>query len=202
MIDISGQKFGKITVVGFAFKRKNVYCWNCVCDCGNTCIIQSGNLKSGHSKSCGCNKAEMISNKLGKHRGTKTSEFYSWNHMKGRCFRKTNNAYEYYGARGITVCDRWRNSFENFLEDMGMKPSKKHSIERINVNGNYEPSNCRWATISEQSRNKRSNILITDGITTMVLQDWCNKLNIHRHVLVYRKQQNTLHKIGLHIVTT
>lgn len=173
-----------------------------MCDCGTHKIVQSGNLVSGHTKSCGCQKGAIISQKIGTHRKTKTPEFYSWAHMKSRCFRKTNTAYENYGGRGITVCDRWvgKSGFHNFISDMGYKPSPKHSIERIDVNGNYEPQNCKWGTPSEQSRNKRSNIFLTDGITSLVLQDWANKLGIHRHVLVYRKKQNTLHEIGLYIV--
>lgn len=114
-------------------------------------------------------KAELRGSRRG---GRQTSEYAAWTGMVQRCANPDNKRFPLYGGRGITVCARWRASFENFLADMGRKPSAKHSLDRINVNGHYEPSNCRWATWAEQHRNKRNNVFITFGDRTMCLRDW------------------------------
>lgn len=129
----------------------------------------------------------------GKHR---TVEYYTWNSMNARCFDPKDMNYKYYGKKGVTVCDRWKNSFENFLEDMGKKPSATHSIDRIAVLGNYEPSNCRWATLKEQQSNRRDNVKIKD----VILAEWARQLGIpgttfHRLFTKYGRNEEAIQTI-------
>lgn len=159
-----GERYGRLTVVQeidsiLNAQNKKVRIFNCVCDCGNHKIVRYSNLKNGNVQSCGCLFTDVQrSNKL-KHgdlsHNKRSREYITWANMKARCYNPSNNRYNLYGGRGIEVCERWINSYENFLEDMGRKPTPKHSIERINVNGNYEPLNCKWATDSEQMKNRR-----------------------------------------------
>jgi len=117
------------------------------------------------------------------HGMTKTSEHKSWSGIKERCFNPNHKGYSYYGARGITVCDRWKNSFENFFADMGLKPTPKHSIDRIDNNGNYCPDNCRWATKAEQANNKSTNRLITIGCVTLTIAQWTKEMGFGEMVI-------------------
>ena len=120
-----------------------------------------------------------------------TPEYCAWNRMKDRCYNKNYQFYKYYGGRGITVCDRWRNSFSNFFADMGNKPSTRHSLDKVDNNGNYEPSNCRWATPLEQASNKSNNNR-TVGVS-FYRNKWQAKLEINR-VCVYRHMFDTYEK--------
>lgn len=157
-IDISGVVFGRLTVVSESEKRKGRTSWNCVCECGNKFIAITQRLRNGQTTSCGCARVDFASS-LGKgaatHRMSNSGIYSSWSSMKTRCSNKNHVAYEQYGGRGISVCDRW-NVFEYFLADMGEKPYGC-SIDRIDTDGNYEPGNCRWATAKEQGRNRRNN---------------------------------------------
>jgi len=181
--DLTGQVFARLTVMEFAglnFKRKAL--WSCACECGTIKTVTSVHLMTGDAKSCGCLHREQLakgpcyrhghcaSKELGTHY---SREYQVWRDMKGRCSLRSNKKYHLYGGRGIRVCDRWQDSFENFLADMGHRPSSKHSIDRFpDMNGNYEPSNCRWATRKQQSRNKRNTRLITHDGKTLCLADW------------------------------
>ncbi len=155
-VGLTGQRFGMLEVVsenGRAPKSGAVL-WLCKCDCGNTTVVTGGNLRAGITHSCGCYRKEHAREAMTTHGGTYKPEYSPWKAMRKRCSNKNDIHFYLYGGRGIKVCDRW-NKFDNFLEDMGSRPSKKHSIERMNPNGNYEPSNCKWATPIEQARNTR-----------------------------------------------
>lgn len=163
------------------------------CECGNTKEIVMASIRSGLTKSCGCLRKEL-GGSLPKHGLTNTKVYRTWRGMKTRCYSPKDRAYEDYGARGISVCDRWLRSFENFLEDMGEPPTDKHSIDRIDVNGNYEPSNCRWATRSEQQRNKRNSRVFTINGETRCLAEWCEVYSVNYATVLSR-----LKKVGCSI---
>lgn len=139
--------------LGKVYGRQKMHAYLCIRDCGSETIVPHGNLKNNHTRSCGCIVLDRPNNT--KHNGCGTPEYEAWCKMKARCTQKSYHAYHHYGGRGIRVCDEWIDSFEVFLKDMGHKPSEYHSLDRIDTNGNYEASNCRWATRSEQMKNRR-----------------------------------------------
>lgn len=157
----AGTRFHRLVVIGNTILPNGRKAYVCTCDCGNEKLYEGSPLLSGEYRSCGCYRKEQRQKGQPTHGlcvkdGKITPEWSSWSRMRNRCYNENHDKYECYGGRGIQVCDRWRDSFENFLEDMGPKPTPKHTIERKNVNGNYEPSNCIWATQKIQTRNKRN----------------------------------------------
>lgn len=153
VIEMSGLRFGRLQVLREGKSNKNGLHWLCLCDCGKTKEILGVHLRSGSSKTCGCSRAEALL-KHGRARiGQNDSTYTCWANMIQRCTNPNSAHFDRYGGRGITVCKRWRHSFSNFLSDMGPKPIGL-SIDRIDNDGNYKPSNCRWATKAQQSSNR------------------------------------------------
>jgi hypothetical protein len=154
MIDRTGHVYGRWTLLE-RIPAKRAYI--CKCQCGTVKAVQMTHLRAGRTKSCGCLERELASARAKTHGMSQSIEYRTWLRMRDRCSNPNAPHYECYGGRGIAVCERWANSFEDFYEDMGPRPSRGHSIDRIDVNGNYEPSNCRWATVEQQRRNTRAN---------------------------------------------
>lgn len=185
-LDLTGKRFGRLVAISQirGGGNKAPTKWVCKCDCGNTHTIATGLLTGGHTKSCGCWQAE--SRKLANltHGHSKTATYYSWGSMLQRCTNPKKVKYPLYGGRGIKVCDRWLK-FANFLADMGEKPEGK-TLDRIDVNGNYEPSNCRWATPIEQSNNTRINKHLTFNGVTQTISQWSRQVGMNRRTLADR----------------
>jgi hypothetical protein len=166
----------------------------CRCPCGNEFVAELANVRSGHTRSCGCRRREAARARHQEHGQSRpgamnAAEYVVWCRMKSRCLAPTDGAYPRYGGRGITVCDRWRNSFENFLADVGPRPSPRHTLERIDNDGPYSPENCCWATPKEQGRNKRTNHLLTFQGETRCLTDWAESTGLRVSTL-YRRLKN------------
>lgn len=180
------DKFGRLTfkeaVAGLrGGARYGVF----VCDCGTVKEMSIPNVALGKSTSCGCFARESIGDRARTHGMSKSPEYQTWNRMWSRCTNPITSRYHRYGGRGITVCDRWA-SFENFYEDMGPRPSADHSIERDEVDGNYEPGNCRWATKKEQSRNTSTNLFVEYRGERRCVAEWCEITGIPYATFIQR----------------
>lgn len=171
------------------------------CICGNEFLARIQLVKSGITKSCGCYNTFKRHTCNVTHGGTiggkATSEYAIWMAMKDRCTRKTCKSYHHYGGRGITVCKRWMKSFQNFIDDMGVRPTTKHSIERLNNNKGYSPKNCKWVTRTVQNRNLRRNVYLDYNGERLVLSEWADRMKIPRDVLRtrFRWGKRTLEQI-------
>ena len=184
--NLQGIRFGRLIVIkeggrGNAGQLK----WVCRCDCGSMKEIRAQNLMLGNTISCGCAHKEQLIKRNTKHGqtvgGRIPTEYTIWSQMKDRCLNPNAEPYEDYGGRGIKVCKRWvgKNGYANFFKDMGKRPSKNHSLDRFpNNDGDYKPSNCRWGTQAEQSRNKRNNVWLEHDGKRMIMADWATELNM------------------------
>lgn len=167
--NLMGKKFGRLTVIKLDRRIKSDShhyrsFWKCICECGNNSIVAQDALLYNSTKSCGCLAKEIAGSWVRTHGMTGSPTYSAWLGMKKRCYRESHSAFKHYGARGIIVCDRWRRSFESFLSDMGECPEGL-TIERINVNGNYDPGNCCWKTSLDQASNKRNTIIGLNGLS-------------------------------------
>lgn len=187
LIDLAGKKFGRLTVICRHDLWHGSARWKCLCECGNTSYVVGGQLRSGHSRSCGCLNREISSNHLKKHGQSEsnnwesTAAYRSWSSMLQRCDNANNPHYSSYGGRGISVCNDWRD-FRNFYRDMGDRPVGT-TIDRIDPNGNYEPGNCRWADKKIQQNNLRNNVVINFNGKTQTLSYWADELGISKQCL-------------------
>jgi hypothetical protein len=187
-----GDKFGRWTVVTpncFSDQRYNKMSL-CQCECGTVRHVKSYSLRKGLSRSCGClcaDRTRQLGNSLKQENPvSRRPEHYAWVNMIHRCTSPNSRVFCHYGGRGISVCGEWMESFDTFLSDVGPRPSKEHSLDRIDVNGNYEPGNVRWATVDEQAKNRRSTHLVTKGNLTKSVAEWCRDLGISPHKAYYR----------------
>ena len=192
--DLTGQKFGLLTVIGIAETETRKTYWVCQCDCGNMKTIRSDSLLCGAIKSCGCLKKAQDKVNLTKHHRHKMSGtriYQEWQGMKGRCYNPHNPRYDRWGGRGIKVCDEWKESFEAFYSwALSRGYNDDLTIDRIDNDGDYTPENCRWATQKEQSRNRSTNINITIGNSTRTLTEWCEIFNLDFKTVNARYQRN------------
>lgn len=192
--DQTGRRFGRLTVRGFIGQDQAAQAlWWCVCSCGRDATVTTGELNRRETgrrhgvKSCGCLQPDSAVETHTRHghagASRRSAEYQAWRDMRARCSNQNAGEWSRYGARGIRVCDRWSASFEAFLADMGERPSADHSIDRINPNGNYEPTNCRWATRAQQQRNRRCTVFVDFGGKRMPLADVADLTGISRHAL-------------------
>lgn len=191
-IDLSGQTFGRLTVIAKSASRPQTGTraafWLCQCDCGKQKPVSGYNLRSGQSRSCGCWKGKFTADKISKHGMYAHPAYAVWSAMRQRCANPNSQRWESYGGRGIRVCDRWQ-SFEGFWADMGATYRDGLSIDRINVNGNYEPANCRWATPIEQGANIRRRAELTFRGQTKSLSEWSRETGIPVYKLMWRRDK-------------
>lgn len=200
--DISNIKFNYLKAIGYTGKNKRGYAqWHFKCDCGNSIITTSSEVISGHTKSCGCFQKSFASTINKTHGESKSPVYKIWIGIKKRCFNKQSRRYADYGGRGVVMCNRWKDNAIAFINDIGERPSKNHSVDRINNNGNYScgkchqcvendwPSNCRWATQTEQARNTRYNAAITFNGTTKCIAEWAEITGIKKDTIYCRNNR-------------
>lgn len=193
--DLTGQTFGRLTVIAPHSCGERQMKYICQCECGNVKIIRSDSLLSGNTKSCGClkeeqNKINLTANHSHKQSGTRL--YGIWQGIKERCYNKHDARYHRYGGRGITVCDEWKNDFKAFYDwAVNNGYDEKLTIDRIDNDGNYQPNNCRWSTVKEQCNNRETNIKITIGNSTRSLQEWCDIFEVD-----YKKINARYHRNG------
>ena len=183
--DITGNRYGKLVVISFAgLKNNRIGMWECKCDCGNTAVVTTNNLNSGNTSSCGCLKSEHPNHKT--HGMRQTKIYKCWCLMKSRCNNPNYEHYECYGGRGIKVCKEWDYDFIKFYEYVSSLPhygEKGYTLDRIDVNGNYEPNNVRWASKITQANNCRTNVYYDYNGESHTLSDWARIFNINPHTL-------------------
>ena len=186
---VKGQKFGRLTVISFHhskyyiskdMRKRKCEWYLCKCDCGKEKIVNKNDLMSGHTSSCGCLQKENASKANKKHGFVKSRIYGIWIGIKKRCFNSNHKGYKNYGGRGIVMCDKWKNDFIEFYKWAIINGYKDNlTIDRINNEGNYEPSNCRWVTLTEQARNRRNTRFITYNGERLCMKDWAKKLGLN-----------------------
>ena len=191
-VKLIGKKFHLLTVKEISNKRdrKGRTLLLCECVCKNKIFVYGQRLTSGHTKSCGCWRRDRRIRANTTHGKCRTPEYSAWCNMKNRCYNKNVDRYDSYGGRGICVCKRWRNSFQNFYADIGPRPSPTHSIERKNVNKNYSPTNCVWIEKKYQSRNRTDTERIKIGHDMTSIAELSEKLHIRQCTLKQRIKRN------------
>lgn len=186
LVRMEGQRFGALTVIRRAPGKHRQVHWICRCDCGSECVKRGFKLRQGRVKSCGQNGCSWWDFKPQGEAFSRRPEYRIWEGMRRRCEQKTHLSYPRYGGAGVKVCSRWKK-FENFFADMGPRPSPEYSIDRYpNQSGNYEPGNCRWATKTEQQRNKKNNVFVEYEGERMLLLEVVAKLGVRRGVIYQR----------------
>ena len=186
--DLTGRTYGRLTVITRAHNTKGgLPQWLCKCECGEETIVRGDYLRSGITKSCGCYRKERVRENRTTHGQYRTKLYRVWARMKTRCLLETADNYESYGGRGITICDEWREDFQNFF-DWAMSHGYKEglTIDRIDNDGNYEPANCRWATHKQQGNNTRKTIHLTIGEETHTISEWADITGLDRGT-IYRR---------------
>lgn len=198
LIDLTGKRFGRLVVLCRKGSQRGRVTWKCQCDCGNIAIVQGRHLVSGLTQSCGCLFRERASESNKKHGLSKSRIYGVLESMKTRCYNPDSKNYKHYGGRGIKICPEWLgdNGSENFIKwayENGYDENAKHgkcTIERIDVNGDYEPSNCRWASMKEQSYNKRNNVILEYKGERLTLKEASEKYGINPHLIYSRLNNN------------
>jgi hypothetical protein len=189
--ELQGTKVYMWEILCAGERRHGKAYWSCRCECGVTRDVAEHALLSNRSKGCGCNKKELLRLSAVKHGGFRSITYTSWACMKSRCYHKSSPSYPKYGGSGITVCDRWKNSFDNFLSDMGERPSRQHTIHRKENSLGYSPDNCCWATKREQQNGRTITIFLTHEGKTLCLSQWSVESGI-RYGLLHRRYSRGL----------
>ena len=187
LLDLTGETINGVCVIEREGLKSGKATWKCECHCGKLFIVRGVDLKHGRTKSCGCNISKSTIKRSTKHGDHGTRIYTTWKGIKARCFNKNEKAYKYYGARGIDMCKEWKNNylvFKQWAYDNGYDDTL--TIDRIDINGNYEPNNCRWVTQKEQNNNTRRTIKITINGLTKSLKEWCGYLDLNYNT-IYRK---------------
>lgn len=188
-IDLIGLQVGKLRVERAAPSRNSRTYWECRCSCGAVVCVTTDALRRGVTTSCGCYKRDLQSRlcrqRMKTHGMSTMPEYKVWDTMRQRCSNPKNGKYQSYGARGISVCERW-DDFTAFISDMGPRPSSVHSLDRINPNGDYEPGNVRWATQKEQQNNRTDNRKFTINGETKTVSEWANMYRIRPNIVTQR----------------
>lgn len=185
--DLTGKPFGKLTVIKRVRRtNRRTAKWWCQCSCGNITKVEGSSLRRKLTRSCGCLRSETTTQCKLIHGKANSPEYKIWSRMKTRCYDSNDKGFKHYGARGITICDKWLNNFMAFYNDVGPRPSPKHSIDRINNNSGYSPTNVKWSTKREQNNNTTRNHFITiDGITHTISQ-WARRMGVKPYIIINR----------------
>jgi len=188
MLDLAGRRFGRWLVISFVGQtRGKKSLWECRCDCGTVSILSGSSLVANGTKSCGCLVGDANRARAWKHgEDYQSAEYRSWTGMRQRCYDLNCLAYPNYGGRGVTVCERWLDSYPNFLADMGRKSSPRHSLGRIDNDGPYAPENCRWETSKQQARNRRSSRLLSCWGEKKTMAEWAEQLGLRSSIICKR----------------